>query len=287
MNYALLALIPLLLTLQKITQKRYNAVCRSGAFLFSGLISLCAMCFFLAVTTLRREWVWDPLLWIPAVGFGVSYAVGTAFVVLAIRNGSLAKTTLVTSYSLLIPAFAGLLILDEPAELHMLVGIFLLILSLWLTHHRKENGSRPTLVWGICVGLAFAGNGLCSTVQKLAPHYAAVAREGQTVYMTMAFGLASLILMSASFLTRERERGTTLHRGIPLAILCGLCNGCVNLLVLYLNSHIPASVMFPSVSAGQIILVCMYARLICREQYSKKQWAGFAVGILSVILLNL
>ena len=56
---------------------------------------------------------------------------------------------------------------------------------------------------------------------------------------------------------------------------------------MYLNTELPASVMFPTVSAGQLILVCLYARLICREHYSKKQWAGFAVGILSVILLNL
>ena len=58
-------------------------------------------------------------------------------------------------------------------------------------------------------------------------------------------------------------------------------------MVMYLNTELPASVMFPTVSAGQLILVCLYARLICREHYSKKQWAGFAVGILSVILLNL
>ena len=287
MNYVLLALVALLLTLQKITQKRYNTICSSGAFLFSGMIALCAMCVFLAVTAVRQAFIWDPILWIPAVGFGVSYAVGTVFVVLAIRNGSLAKTTLVTSYSLLVPAFSGLLILNESVRITMLAGILLLSLSLWLTHHRKEAEKKATVAWVVCVGLGFLGNGLCSTVQKLAPHYADIAREGQSVYMILAFGLAALLLITASFLTKEREPGITLRRGAPLALLCGLCNGGVNLFVLFLNGRIPASVMFPTISAGQIILVCLYARLICRERYTKKQWAGFAVGILSVILLNL
>ena len=284
MHYVFLFLTALLLTCQKITQKRYNAVCGSGAFLFASMISLCALCVFAAV---NRDWTWDPRLILPTVGFGLSYAVGTVFVVLAIRNGSLARTTLITSYSLLIPAAAGLVILREPIKMTMLAGILLLIVSLWLTNHRRsESGDRITLKWVVCVTLAFAGNGLCSTVQKLTPHYAGDALN-QNLCMIAALGLSSAVLAAASFLARETGRAETLRRGAPLALVCGLCNGGVNLLVLYLNARIPASVMFPTVSAGQIILVCLYACLICRERYTKKQWCGFAVGILSVILLNL
>ncbi len=284
MHYALLLLTALLLTLQKVTQKRFNTTCRSGAFLFGGMISLCAMCVFIAV---NRDWTWHPSLLIPAVGFGLSYAIGTVFVVLAIKNGSLAKTTLITSYSLLIPAAAGLVILREPIKATMLAGILLLTVSLWLTNYRKsETGERMTFKWVACVTLAFAGNGLCSTVQKLAPHYI----EGplnQNLYMIAALGLSAAVLVAASFLTGETDRKETLRRGIPLGLICGLCNGGVNCLVLYLNRLIPASVMFPVMSASQIILVFIYSLVFCRERFTGKQWAGFAVGILSVVLLNL
>ena len=284
MQYVLLLLTALLLTGQKITQKRYNTVCRSGAFLFAGMISLCAMAVFAAV---NRDWTWNSGILIPAVGFGLSYALGTVFVVLAIKNGSLARTTLVTSYSLLIPAAVGLWLLREPVRLTLAAGVLFLILSLWLTHHRKSGtGEHVTLKWVICVALGFAGNGLCSTVQKLAPHYAK-APLNQNLYMIIALCISASVLIAASFLAKERDRGTTLRRGAPLALVCGLCNGGVNLLVLFLNGRLPASVMFPSISAGQIILVCLYAHWICRERYTGKQWAGFAVGILSVVLLNI
>ena len=286
MQYALLLCTALLLTLQKVTQKRYNTICKSGALLFSGMISLCAMLVFAAVVTVDRAWNWTPHLILPAVGFGLSYAAATVFTVLAIRNGSLARTTLVTSYSLLIPALAGLLVLREPLKGTMLAGILILVLALWLTNHRRSDG-KVTLKWVVFVTLSFAGNGLCSTVQKLAPHYIAEAKLYQNMYMIAALGLSSAVLITASFLMKETDRKTTLHRGAPLALICGLCNGGVNILVLYLNARIPASVMFPVISAGQIILVCLYSLPFCREHFTKKQWAGFAVGILSAVLLNL
>ena len=287
MQYALPLLVSLLLTLQKVTQKRYNTLCPSGTLLFCGMISLCAMGMFWGITAATGAWEWHSSFLLPALGFGLFYAMGTLFTVQAIKNGSLARTTLVTSYSLLVPAATGVLLLHEPVKGTMVAGVCLLVLSLWLTHHRKNvTEDRLTLKWAICAALGFAGSGLCSAVQKLAPHSVRVPLN-QSLYMTVALGVSAVTLSAVSFTAREPLRGDTLRIGAPLALVCGLCNGGVNLLVLYLNARIPASVMFPTVSAGQIILVCLYAHLICRERYTKKQWAGFAVGILSVIFLNL
>lgn len=285
MNYVLLFLTALFITFQKIIQDRYNTKCRSGVFFFSGLISFFAMCFFMAV---NRSWEWNAHLILPAVGFGLSYAAATVFVVLAIKNGSLAKTTLITSYSLLVPAFAGLLVLHEPIGVPMLAGMVLLVVSLWLTNYRKhQTEERITLKWVVYVLLGFVGNGMCSTVQKLAPHFVDHAALNQNMYMIAALGLSLVVLIAASFLTHETDLKETLRHGTPLSLFCGLFNGAVNYLAIYLNQFIPASVMFPVLSAGEIILVFPYSLLICHETFTKKQWAGFAIGILSVILLNL
>ena len=287
MNYFLLFLTALFIVFQKVIQDRYNAKCQSGVFLFSGMISFFAMCFFMAV---NRDWTWSSELMIPAVSFGLSYAAATVFVVLAIKCGSLAKTTLITSYSLLVPAFAGLIILREPLGLPMIAGMILLVLSLWLTNHRKKTADAPkeriTLKWLVFVLLGFVGNGMCSTVQKLAPHYLG-ADVNLTLSTIAALGLSTVVLISASFLTKETDLKTTLRVGAPLSLFCGLFNGAVNYLAIYLNQFIPASVMFPVLSAGELILIVPYALLVRRERFTAKQWAGFAVGVVSVVLLNL
>lgn len=287
MNYFLLFLTALFIVFQKVIQDRYNAKCRSGVFFFSGMISFFAMCFFMAV---NRDWTWSSELMIPAISFGLSYAAATVFVVLAIKCGSLAKTTLITSYSLLVPAFAGLIILREPLGIPMIAGMILLVLSLWLTNHRQKTADTPkekiSLKWLVFVLLGFVGNGMCSTVQKLAPHYLG-ADVNLTLSTIAALGLSTVVLIAASFLTRETDLKTTLRVGGPLSLFCGLFNGAVNYLAIYLNQFIPASVMFPVLSAGEIILIVPYSLLVRRERFTAKQWAGFAVGVVSVVLLNL
>ena len=287
MNYFLLFLTALFIIFQKVCQDRYNARRDSGVFLFSGMISFFAMCFFMAV---NRNWVWSSELIVPAVAFGLSYAAATVFVVLAIKCGSLAKTTLITSYSLMVPALAGLIVLREPLGVPMLVGMVLLVLSLWLTNYRKKSADAPkekiTLKWIVFVLLAFVGNGMCSTVQKLTPHFLG-SDINQNLYMIAALGLSSVVLITASFLTKETNLKATLKIGAPLALLDGLFNGAVNYLAIYLNQFIPASVMFPVLSAGEIILIVPYALLVRREKFTAAQWVGFGVGVVSVVLLNL
>ena len=287
MNYFLLFLTALFIIFQKVCQDRYNAKRDSGVFLFSGMISFFAMCFFMAV---NRNWVWSSELIVPAVAFGLSYAAATVFVVLAIKCGSLAKTTLITSYSLMVPALAGLIVLREPLGVPMLVGMVLLVLSLWLTNYRKKTADAPkekiTAKWVIFVLLAFVGNGMCSTVQKLTPHFLG-SDINQNLYMIAALGLSSVVLITASFLTKETNLKATLKIGAPLALLDGLFNGAVNYLAIYLNQFIPASVMFPVLSAGEIILIVPYSLLVRREKFTAAQWVGFGVGVVSVVLLNL
>ena len=287
MNYFLLFLTALFIIFQKVCQDRYNARRDSGVFLFSGMISFFAMCFFMAV---NRNWVWSSELIVPAVAFGLSYAAATVFVVLAIKCGSLAKTTLITSYSLMVPALAGLIVLREPLGVPMLVGMVLLVLSLWLTNYRKKSADAPkekiTLKWIVFVLLAFVGNGMCSTVQKLTPHFLG-ADINQNLYMIAALGLSSVVLITASVLTKETNLKATLKIGAPLALLDGLFNGAVNYLAIYLNQFIPASVMFPVLSAGEIILIVPYSLLVRREKFTAAQWVGFGVGVVSVVLLNL
>ena len=287
MKYFLLFLTALFIVSQKFTQDRYNAKRNSGVFMFSGMISFFAMCFFMAV---NRDWTWSNELILPAIFFGLAYAASTVFVVMAIKCGSLAKTTLITSYSLLVPALSGLIILSEPLGLPMIVGMVFLVVSLWLTNYQKESPDTPkekvTFKWIMYLILAFIGNGMCATVQKLTPFYLG---EGinQNLYMIAALGLSTVVLVIASFLTKEEGLKDTLKVGAPLSLFCGLFNGAVNYLVIILNDQIPASVMFPVLSAGEIILIVPYSLLVRREKFTFAQWAGFVVGVVSVVLLNL
>ena len=284
MNYALIALTALFSTFQNIFKQKYNDRCSHGTYFFSGTISLFAMLFFMAV---NRDWGYRAALLLPSCLFAASYAAATVFVVLAIKYGSLTKTALILSYSLLIPTGYGILFLKESVGVALLLGLALLAVSLWLTNNTdRRESARGGWKWLIFVALAFVGNGMCSAVQKWEQiRYGA---EHQNMFMIVALAMVTVCMFVASAVTPERRLNTvTIRKGWWLALLCGAMNGAVNYLVIWLNSRVAASVMFPMLSGLGLVLVFLYSLLLRKEKFTHRQYVGYAVGLVSIILLNL
>jgi len=69
--------------------------------------------------------------------------------------------------------------------------------------------------------------------------------------------------------------------------LCGLANGIVNLFTMILSNTMPASVMFPLISGGGIILSTIVSIVLYKEKLNTYQFIGLLMGIASVVFLNL
>ena len=281
--YIVLAIAAFTITAQDVLKKKFNQRSQNGAFLFGGMIALFAMLFFVVV---NRDWSYQAGQLFYSFLFAVSYATTVACAVLAIKHGSLAKTGLIVSCSLLVPSVYGMLFLDEPIGFSLILGTILLVLALVLINYEKSP-TPSTLKWFLLVTLAFLGNGMCSTVQKL--QQITFGESGKNLFMIVALGMVTVILVVMSFISRE-ERGNytqIVKKGILLAAMCGALNGLCNYLVLYLNPRLPASVMFPVISAGSVVMVFVYATVVQHERFDLKQKIGYALGVLSIILLNL
>lgn len=283
MIYLLLTLTAALVTFQTILQKVYNSRCTGGTILFSGMISFFAMLYFIAM---NRDWSWNPAILPYSIGFGTAYAAATVYAVLAIKHGSVAQTSLIGSFSLLIPTFYGILLLREPIKDTLIIGIVLLAVSMVLTNYEKSE-KKATLKWFIYVMLSFIGNGMCSTVQKAETLY--IGPEGSSLFMIVALIWAVVLLMGASLVIKE-ERDVwklTVKKGGMLALVSGIANGLCNYLVIYLNPKVPASVMFPVISAGGMVMIFIYALGVQKERFKVYQYIGYAAGVVSIVLLNL
>ena len=281
--YLILTLAALTVTCQDIFKKKFNQKSETGVFFFGGMISLFAMLFFIAV---NRDWSYASAQLLYSFAFAICYGAATLFAVLAIKHGSLAKTTLIVSCSLLIPSFYGMTFLSEPVGLTLIIGTVLLVVSLIMINYEKD-ATPSTLKWIIFVILAFVGNGMCSTVQKIEQN--TFGSDGQNVFMIIALGMVTVMLFVMSLMSKE-ERGQQVQivkKGLLWAALCGGFNGFCNYLVLYLNPRLPASVMFPVISAGSVVLVFLYATLIQHEKFNLRQKIGYAIGVVSIVLLNL
>ncbi len=79
----------------------------------------------------------------------------------------------------------------------------------------------------------------------------------------------------------------TIKHSWYLAAVRGLLVGVVNMFVIKLNTMLPASILFPALSAGGLVVSWLISYFVYRERFTVKQLIGFTFGLAAVILLNI
>lgn len=267
---------------QNITKKMYTEKAKKGgAYLFSACTAICSMLFF--IVTLK-DFTWDNAIIPYSIAFAVSFAVANLFGVLAIANGPLSLSSLMISYSLMIPTFYGIFFLKEPVSICFLIGLGLLIVSLFLVN--KKRPDRPiTFKWILFVFLSLVGNGLCSTFQKMQQTRFNGAYKNE--FMILALAIVSCILVTAALITEKDNLKYNLRNARFTAPTCGIMNGLTNMLVMILSGLMPVSLMFPLISTGGIIVTYLVSKFFYKEKLTKMQFAGFLIGVVSIVFLSI
>ena len=281
MNTIYLISVILCLSLQNVMKKAYTKKNGGGVYLFGVLTCLAATLFFV-VTSGSFEWNVKILPF--SLAFAAAYVTAMTSSVLAIQCGSLSLTSLIVSYSLMLPALYGLIFLNDPVSFGFYPGILLLVISLLLINKPGEKQAL-NLKWIIYVILAFLGNGMCSVFQKMQQ----VEFEGayKSEFMILALVTGAIVLTVISFMKDGKQTGSYIKNGWLFGLLSGVFNGVVNLFVMVLSGRMSASLMFPLISAGGIIVTYLISKWIYKEELTKRQLVGFILGIASVIFLNI
>ena len=268
---------------QKVIKKYFNGKSgNKGAFIFSAGSVLTACLFF--IVSGGFSFNFNAAIIPYALGFALSYGAAVVFGFLSIRDGSLSLSSLISSYSLTIPTFYGLIFLGDDADPLFFVGFALLMVSLFLINS-KHGEVKITLRWVIFVTLSFLGNGICSTVQ--AAQQRAFGGEYKSEFMILALALVALTFIGSAYFTEREDIVPCVKVGGHLMVICGLANGVVNLTIMLLVTRMSTALIYPIISAGGIILTWLVSKLGYKENLTKKQNAALIFGIISVVLMNL
>ena len=199
----------------------------------------------------------------------------------ALALGPMALTSIIASFSLVIPFLAGITLWGEELSLPGGIGIGLLLCSIVLMNFRK-SGQPMSLKWLFFSFLTFFSNGISSVVQKQHQLLWPGSYRSEFMLWAMAWGLA---LLALTVLIRGTVKAEV--RACVPGASAGLIEGFANYIVLYLAATQDASVLFPVVSAAKIIAVWIIGRFTFREQLKHTQTVGLLAGIAAIILLNL
>ena len=282
-NALLLLTIVIFVSVQSVMKKIYNTKVTGGALSFSAASCMAALVVFLITSGGKLNFNTEFLIY--SVLFAASYSVTVVTNLLAIKTGPLSLTCLVTSFSLIVPTLYGILALDEPVSANLLIGLALLVVALILINLEEKGEKKITLKWVLYVVLAFVGNGMCSTVQKV--QQINLAGQYKSEFMIVALIISAVAMAIFALCTEKTEFLPNLKAGFWMYAVNGLANGVTNFLVIFLSLRTPASVMFPVISAGGIVLTFLVSLFVYKEKLSKWQILGSALGLVSVIFLNL
>ena len=282
MNSIYLTTTVVFLLTQSVIRKLYSKKTNGGGVYTFNVFSGCGAVLFFLLT--MKDPVWDLRILPYAIIFAASYLSSGIFSLKAISVGSLSLTSLIVNCSLIIPTFYSLLFLGEKGNVFLYVGVLVLIVALILVN--KSSEAMPiTGKWLIYVAIAFIGNGMCSLTQKLQQD----AFEGSGKNELMIFALLFVVFGSIIFayLSERNDAAVYIKFGVWKGLACGVANGIVNMLVMVMLGTMPASVVFPLITGGSIVLTHIISKVFFHEKLSRRQTIGFLFGVASVILLNL
>ncbi len=280
LQYLLLLVVVICISVQNIFRKQYNVKTQTpGAFFFSFVSTFFALLFFLICSKFKPRFCMAVVPY--AMGFAVSYGLALAGSFLAIKSGPLSITMLITSFSLVIPAFHGVFAYDDALGFAGITGLILLLISLLLINKKGDNAGM-NIKWLICVIFAFCGNGFCSVFQKMQQYAFDGAYKNEFMIISLVF--CAIFMTIAMVCAKEK---LDFKNALALGAGCGVANGIVNMLVMVLVGSVPSIILYPSMSAGGIVIGFLVAVFVYKERLTRRQIVGYIMGTISVVLLNL
>ena len=209
----------------------------------------------------------------------------------ALKSGAMVLSSMAGSAGLLLPCVFGIFMFDEPMSLMQLFGILLLIFSGWLLigYSKKLKGSFTPRTMLLLIG-SMLSNGFTMVAQKMFSKY--LPDVSVSVFSFLAFGLVGVGMCVGLVpqLTKKEKREEI--RELPKALWfygAGLSTILliINQLATIAAKVIPSAIMFPINDGGATIITALTGAVVFKEKLTARSVAGLALGIASLIVINL
>lgn len=271
-------------SLQSILRREYNNKTGGGIYAFSAMAVFFAAIFFFVKGGCKigfdGGFIGYSLL------FALSYTAATVGTTIAIKIGPLGLTAVFGTMSLAISALYGILVLGEPCDFWVILGVILIIVSLSLVNYTKSGEEKKiSFKWFFWVLLSALGNGMSSILQKL--QQINCAPETKENFMLIALIISGAIMLTISIATERKLLAHSLKKGFLYYATTGLTNGYLNLTTILLVGLLPMAVTFPVISAGSMLITVVCSVVFYKEKLNTQQIIGVILGVGAIIALSI
>lgn len=213
----------------------------------------------------------------------------------ALGLGEVSVTGFIYSCGFLIPTVSGILFWHEEATATKIAGILLLTAAFFCIgwSPRSKTADRPPekrerssrVRWLITSFAAMAASGGLGVIQKT--HQNSVHKGEYGCFLSFGMFIAAAVCLTAALIFRRERREVSFNgKMTAMAVSCGIFYGTANIINLLLAGAIPATIQFPLVNGGNIVLTAVLGRVIFGERLTWLRRAGILTGILAIFVIS-
>ena len=279
MNYILVLTADVLLALGFVLQKIYQK--HDGSSNVSGLFFTMCVGFFSAV------------IFFVISGFNISITpfsaltalLQTIFVTLytllsfkVLKSGDFALYMLfLMTGGMVLPYIFGVLFLNEELTLLRSIGLILIIIAVILSNTGIKKPSKLNIILCILIFCLNGGTSIVSKLHQVESVFKTIDSES-FVFLTSAF---KCLLSIPIFLVLKKKSNKNykpnLKKVLPIIAVSSLFSGISYMLQLIGAATLPATVVYPLITGGSIILSSVVGLLVLKEKPSREQIAGTVI----------
>ena len=218
--------------------------------------------------------------------FQITYSV-------ALNEGPVSLTVLMTSFSVLFPTSFSIILFNEKIYYTQFIGVLLLAASLVLNVGHGKNEKKVSAKWLIFSVVATLCSGLSSCIQKIfyLTDGSKVPNSANTYLVFLdaisaAFGLATYFY-GARFGKKEKSTFWFNKNVLFYAIGIGVVLAVYQKFYMMGIRYIPGTVLFPTYAGMQSLAMTIIGIVLFKDHLSARQKLGILCGIASVALINL
>ena len=296
MDYLYILIADVLLGAIFVLNKKYQQ--HAGSGLKAGIISNLILGIFAVVISFVSLGFRVEFTLFSLVVATLSTACGVAYTVIGLKILSGGKVSVYAMFlmtgGMLIPFLFGVIFLKEGINALKIIGLLLIIFSIAVTNFDKQKPSKKQLAMSVAVFFLNGFIGVCSKIHQTAVDFDTVSTEGYVLLgniakVTLSLSVLAAIAISAKYKGKNSEKTVAAEVGeekLPLAKRLAPY-GLLSIIALFDfvsyycqlegSVTIPASVLFPLLSGGSIVLTAAVGMLILREKPTKSAVAGMII----------
>lgn len=227
--------------------------------------------------------------WLLGIIAGILFVAGLVAMQSSTRKNGAILTSAFAKLGLIVPLLASVLFFSEKIRIFQIPGIVLVFAAFFLITFDGDSKVESTTQAGrvhpllLLMVLLFVGGGdaMAKVFEQLGQ------REQDGNYFLVLFAMAAVLTFALLLWERKRTGKKIIWKEFAAGILVGIPNYFASSLLLQSLLGLPAFIVYPTFSAGTLLLVTLVAALIFKERPGVKTWIGLAFIAAALVLLNL